>query len=196
MLLLAIILTIASANVECKFDTKQRVNVDTDLTTNYTVCVKPDGDEILNGWWKETYTNGILRTQGKYLDNLKQGLWIWQYEDGIQSKNGPYLDDKEHGHWTWRYRDGSVAQHGDMCRGVNCGRWQGHYPNGSKRYDVWWKNGKLCGKILNYFENGQLAVEGYMLMDKKVGTWTYWDNTGKVIKTTTINQQTTEGCME
>lgn len=195
MLLTATILIIASANIECKFDTRQHINIGTDLTTNYTVCASPDG-EVLNGWWKETYTNGKLRTQGKYVNNLRQGLWIWQHEDGTQSKSGSYLDDREHGYWVWRYRDGSIAQHGNMCRGINCGQWLGYYPNGSKRYDVWWKNGKLCGRILNYYDNGRLAVEGYMLMDKKVGTWTYWDNAGNVLKIIEIDKQTTESCIE
>lgn len=119
-----------------------------------------------DGIWKSWHSNGSVKFDGLYRNNLMEGLWI----EGLPNQIihlGQYINGKKEGVWSSYYPNGilkKVAHYqGDNLDGPFC-LWyknrtqlaQGEYKNGKKNgtWVEWYENGNLLSKC-NY-ENGNL----------------------------------------
>lgn len=62
------------------------------------------------------------------------------------------------------------------------GLWTSYYENGIKWSESYYSNGKRDGHSLTFFPNGGVRYLGEYKDDIKIGTWTFYDETGKVVK--------------
>ena len=62
------------------------------------------------------------------------------------------------------------------------GLWISYYDNNVKWSESYYVNGKLDGHSLTFFPNGQIRYRGEYDMDEKVGTWTFYSESGEITK--------------
>jgi antitoxin component YwqK of YwqJK toxin-antitoxin module len=107
-----------------------------------------DAAGLRQGFWKEFYPNGIIKSQGNYQDDLRTGQWEFYYPDGAIEQKGSYdSKGRPDGLWEWFYNNG------DMLR-------QEHY-----------RQGKLDGLMTEYEPGGQIIAQGEYLEDLREGFW-------------------------
>ncbi len=61
------------------------------------------------------------------------------------------------------------------------GLWISYYDNNVKWSESYYVNGKRDGHSLTFFPNGQIRYRGEYDMEKKVGTWTFYSESGEII---------------
>jgi uncharacterized protein YdhG (YjbR/CyaY superfamily) len=53
-----------------------------------------------SGEFKEFYPNGMLKTTGKYKDNLMSGYWVFFRQDGTKKRSGSFIKGKQTRQWV------------------------------------------------------------------------------------------------
>ena len=102
-----------------------------------------------NEYWKFYYSDGQVRSEGNFNDNLRHGVWKFYYPDGKLEQSGTYRNGEEDGLWTWYYPDGSIRREENYYRG---------------RED---------GLSVEYDETGMVIIKGEYLEGLEEGEWFY-----------------------
>ena len=79
-----------------------------------------------------------------------------------------------------KYETGMVKTKGFFRFGKRHGQWFYFYPNGFIWSEAMYDNGKMNGHAKVYYENGKVYYEGDYKHDVTIGTWRYYDTTGKL----------------
>jgi antitoxin component YwqK of YwqJK toxin-antitoxin module len=160
-----------------------------------------DANGLKQGIWKEFYSEGKIKNEGRYTDDLKNGYFkdydeqgnlvnTSKYEFGKLVKNAPELAKL----------DVQVDYHPNGVR-----KFVGNFKNGipegvSREYDTLGKiinsqiylDGVLVGEGIydaggyeqgpwkEFHPNGALKAEGTYLNGKRIGPWTFYHPNGKV----------------
>ena len=102
----------------------------------------------MQGEWKYYFSNGAVKSIGKFIDSKKVGLWTYYYENKNIRQTGSYNNDGFYtGEWKWYYRDGS------------------------KRITEHYFEGEREGQINEYASNGELIVHGEYVNGIREGEW-------------------------
>jgi len=115
-----------------------------------------DEDGKRQGFWKEFYPAGELKSEGNYQDSKQQGIWKFYFENQKIEIEGAYHNGKKEGSWFW------------------------YYPNGELLQEMNWNKGKLEGDFVEYNELGDITVKGKFVDGTEEGEWFYWQ--GKAIE--------------
>lgn len=107
--------------------------------------------------WKEFYTTGELKAEGKYKDNLKISKWVYYYIDGKVEQTGDYLRGRPEGIWTWKYNNGQVWREEEYVDGYE------------------------DGPSVEYGDTGNIIAQGNYIEGLKDGDWFYQVNDYKEI---------------
>lgn len=135
------------------------------------------------GIWKEYYSDGNLRSEGAYLDDLKVELWKYYFQKGTMEQTGKYLAGKPVGIWRWFYEDGVLRREesyrngkedglsvefspesdtvafGAFIEGERDGEW--FFREGDQTMKGKFTDGQLDGLWQHrYLENGKLSFSG------------------------------------
>ena len=102
-----------------------------------------------SGDWKDYYSSGELRDEGKYENNMRTGSWNFYRKDGKVEQTGTFRNDKIHGIWTWYYPSGLILR--------------------EEEYFI----GNEDGSSVQYSELGDIVAEGNYLSGEKDGKWIY-----------------------
>ena len=107
-----------------------------------------DAAGLRQGFWKEFYPNGTIKSQGNYKDNLRIGVWEFYYPDGAIEQKGNF-DSKGNpdGRWVWFYNGGQVLREEN------------------------YRQGKLDGLMTEYDQDGNVIAQGEYLDDLREGFW-------------------------
>lgn len=107
-----------------------------------------DASGLKQGFWKEYYPNGIIKSQGHYKDNLRVGSWEFYYPDGAIEQKGSY-DNKgrPENRWIWFYNNGEVLREEN------------------------YRHGKLDGLVTEYDPEGNIIAQGEYIDDQREGFW-------------------------
>jgi len=92
----------------------------TEYASDSTVMV--DGDYVDGGFWKENVHG--YRTEGEYLDDVREGEWKSYYPNGIVFTEGKYIDDFPDGEHIWYYENGNIQKKGSYIMGLKQGVWK------------------------------------------------------------------------
>jgi len=95
-------------------------------------------------------------------------------------KNGPLIK---------YYTSGVIKEKSYYIAGRRSGECQSFYPNGKLWSDDYFTNGMLDGATTSYYDNGQKRYEGTFTKGKPTGQWKYYDETGKLVRTTDYSQK-------
>lgn len=79
---------------------------------------------------KEYYDNGILKSEGKISNNLKEGLWIYYKENGIKEKEINFKKNLENGQWRMWNENGTLYIEQNKVNGKSEGYWKEYYDDG------------------------------------------------------------------
>ena len=132
----------------------------------------------MHGKFTEFTETGLVKSTGKYLDNLPNGKWEWfdsdkkiqrivNYKDGVKNGDfkiyngnnltlvGAYLKDRRHKTWKWYGANNnldSLANYAD---------------------------GRLSGEYRVWHDNGNIKIIGGYRANKLNGEWSWFSDTGK-----------------
>jgi len=107
---------------------------------------------------------------------------IDSYESGVLKSKVPYnANDKMHGEGRWWYESGELRTIGIYSNGQKHGDFVFYHPNAKIQQESTYKNNLLDGETKVYHDNGQISKHAIYYAGKRVGTWKYWDITGKLI---------------
>ena len=124
---------------QCPFGTEEVIEAlpSSQAGTVSQWCRKQDdeGNYIKHGPFREIYTSGKVRQEGRYNNDVMEGLWIAYYENGQKMMEIPYTDGKQDGKITiW-------------------------YENGKKKTQATWEMGELVSPFMAWDEMGNLLED-------------------------------------
>ncbi len=129
----------------------------------------PDGQIVKS----EEYHNGIVIGEGIVLeDGSRDGPWKEFYSDGSLRAEGRYENGKRIGEWKFFHPDGKIEQTGKYTKsGKPDGTWKWYYDNGQLLREETYYNGLRDGLSEEYDENRNLVERGEYLEGKEDGKW-------------------------
>lgn len=105
-------------------------------------------DGSRQGYWKEYYPDGAIKSLGSYVNGLRQGDWEFFYPDGKLEQKGSYSDKGfPHGKWLWYYGSGQLLREEN------------------------YRNGMRDGLLTEYDQLGQVIAQGEFIDDMEEGFW-------------------------
>lgn len=108
------------------------------------------------GLWKEYFSNGIIKSKGKYSNSTKIGEWVYYFQDGKIEQKGSYdRKGNTQGVWRWYYLCHAPCESdaGNLLREEN------------------YKNNMLEGSMIEYSDSGTVITKGEFLENEKEGFW-------------------------
>lgn len=83
---------------------------------------------------------------------------------------------------TEYHPNGNIRMEGKLNEnGERDGLWISYYDDGSKWSESYYNNGLKDGHSITFFPNGQVRYVGEYKNDQKVGTWTFYDESGELV---------------
>ncbi len=130
---------------------------------------KIDKEGRKEGNWKFLYSDGKIRSEGKFVNGKKEGIWNFYYKNGKVEQKGNYKNGKPQGLWIWYYENGNIRRKGKFDRGKEIGKFFELTEEGDTlsvgKYIYGLKSGVWKTKVNDYTETGSF-VSG-----KKEGEW-------------------------
>jgi antitoxin component YwqK of YwqJK toxin-antitoxin module len=101
----------------------------------------------------------------------------------------PKDTSKKNGAVSLFYPNGVIKEKSFYLDGRRNGECQSFYESGKLQSDDFFKEGLTDGPTVTYFENGQKRYAGTFTMGKPSGTWNFWDEKGKLVKTVNYGEK-------
>lgn len=103
----------------------------------------------------------------------------------VETYNGIPISEKEPENYTGPievlYNNGLPKMTGNKKNGLREGRWQSWHPTGAPASECDYKNGVEHGEYMVFHEStGKIMITGQYENGKKIGSWTFYDEDGKV----------------
>jgi len=119
------------------------------------------------------YHEGAIIGEGIVLeDGSRDGPWKEFYSDGSLRAEGKYESGKHVGEWKFYHPNGKIEQTGKYLKsGKPDGTWKWYFDNGQLLREETYYNGLKDGLSEEYDENGNLVERGEYLEDKEDGPW-------------------------
>jgi antitoxin component YwqK of YwqJK toxin-antitoxin module len=75
----------------------------------YARYLSSDGTRwIRHGLFRAYHRNGVLASEGNYVDGLEEGLWCDFHENGQLAARGTYAAGQEKDDWVYWNSDGAI----------------------------------------------------------------------------------------
>ncbi|WP_248724214.1 toxin-antitoxin system YwqK family antitoxin [Seonamhaeicola sp. ML3] len=113
--------------------------------------------EVCDGYAREYYKSGVLKSEGNYIEQELNGIWRSYFDTGEIEWEIAYLNGYKHGVYRQFFRNGNLR-----LEGVN-------------------SEDKQNGIEKRFYETGYLHWEGHFLNDEFHGVWKEYDTSGKQI---------------
>ncbi len=153
------------------------------------------------GIWKHYHKNGELQATGSYNKGMQLGTWKYYNRQGVLESEGAHKDGFKSGLWRSYSINGATIAEGDYVDGV--GPYKEYYEgSGALKVDGFIRLGqndsvwkfyspkgelqRLCrfkeniGECQGFYPDGSVQMEGTMRGNKEIGTWTHYDEYGRV----------------
>ncbi len=163
-----------------------------------------DEKGLKNEYWKFYYSDGNIKSEGNFLENLRNGVWKYYYPDGKLEQTGSFRNGVEDGKWIWYYPDGSVRREenyyrgredglseefdnqgnliskGEYLDGLEEGEW--YYHVGDHTEKGFYKGGEKDGLWIYTYLNGITKFSGEFLQGYASGKHRYYYEDGKIME--------------
>jgi antitoxin component YwqK of YwqJK toxin-antitoxin module len=117
--------------------------------------------------------NGVLLGKGIMTNEGKRvGEWSFFYSDGTVKSKGKFTDNKRSGEWQFYFENGSKEQIGNYTNGLPEGKWNWFYPNGNARRSGFYLRGKEEGYFVEFGINQDTLSAGKYISGMKMDNWT------------------------
>jgi antitoxin component YwqK of YwqJK toxin-antitoxin module len=126
------------------------------------------------------YSNGLVASAGKYVNQLKEGKWQFfsAISKGLLVSEVEYSGDKKNGSSVKYYPDSTIAEKVCYVNDVRNGEYVKYYPGGTLSLKTNYLNGKMDGKFEAFYENGKPEFLGQYKNDLREGTWIIYRKDG------------------
>jgi len=155
---------------------------------------------------KTYFEDGVIKTNGKTVENKKQGKWKYFYKNGNLKIEAEYLDDIPNGEWKFYYKNGNLKEVGFYSKENwtpfmermrksgsknpeehylnKTGEWKEFYENGKlKKIGKYATNGTQFGEWIEYYENETIKKIYFFQNNGQItGNWNEYYNNGKLKK--------------
>lgn len=129
------------------------------------------------GTWKYFNSEGGLSSEGTLENGYKTGLWNSYSIDGKLISQGDYVDGS--GAYKEFYElSGNVKIVGFIEDGEKVGTWKFYSNDGILQRECDFKSG--VGDCVGYYPDGSKQMTGKMKGNQEVGTWTHFDEMGRI----------------
>lgn len=120
-----------------------------------------------------TFVKGVMVAQGIVSnEGLKQGFWKEYFPNGKIKSEGAYEKGKRIGQWTFYYPQGAIEQTGNYnSKGNPEGIWKWFYLGGQLLREESYRDGLLDGIMTEYSSEGLILAQGEYIEDKEEGFW-------------------------
>jgi antitoxin component YwqK of YwqJK toxin-antitoxin module len=126
------------------------------------------------------YSNGLVASAGKYVNQLKEGKWRFfsAVTKGLLVSESEYSGDKKNGLSVKYYPDSTIAEKVTYVNDEKHGEYLKYYPDGTLTLNTSYLNGKMDGKFEAFYENGKPEFMGQYKNDLREGTWIIYGKDG------------------
>lgn len=131
----------------------------------------------MHGRWTAWRSQETVYTQGLYIDGEKQGWWI-ETAPGEYRTQGYYQNNLREGVWVTFDYDGGIQTEGSYIHGLKDGCWS-WFLAGKKYQQGCFSKGHRIGLWQRWYNNGQLEMQGeYDGQENPIGQWRSWNHDG------------------
>ncbi len=127
--------------------------------------------------WKAFFPSGVLEEETPYdQQGALNGDYRSYFENGIIGTQGTYVDNTRNGKWKYFYQNGQVGAEAEMTYGMRNGVWnEWNWTASPKVYGIYESN-RSVGKWEYFHKNGKIKEKGYYDDEgQKHGIWQrYW----------------------
>jgi len=112
----------------------------------------PEEIETYYDWWNCTIKTTRASQEGP---GVKHGAWTYWHSNGKMKMQGEYKEDVPVGRFTWWYENGQKQSEGEYAAGRQTGAWLGWHPNGMKKYRGQYTAGAQTGEWMVWKADGR-----------------------------------------
>ncbi|MDR0437601.1 MAG: hypothetical protein LBH22_04780 [Bacteroidales bacterium] len=165
-----------------------------------------DDRGLFQNQWKEFYSHGAVKAEGRYRNGKRVGKWQFYFPTGELEQVGHFSNNGEYdGEWTWYHPNGQLhiiqtymngladgrfsefssngepIAEGDYIEGERHGNW--FINTGFERSEGRYKNGERHGKWKNFsLKDKKLTFEGSYVDGLPNGKHVYYKENGKILE--------------
>lgn len=93
---------------------------------------------------KDFWENGVLASEGIYINGKANGQMKWFHDNGFLAGEGPMKNDKRNGLWkVYNRENGKLSAEGSFKDDLKHGKWKIFHENGTLWKEQFWKFNKL-----------------------------------------------------
>lgn len=129
---------------------------------------------------KEFYSNGKLKSESEFKENIQDGERIDYYESGDLESKSQWRDGKQHGQAIFYYPAGIIKSKSEWKDGKLDGYYEDFYESGELQGFGYYKNGLETGKYKLYYPDGELMQEGSYRDGIRHGEQNVYSKDGKI----------------
>lgn len=130
---------------------------------------------------KEYFSNGELKQQLSYRNNVLHGQCVWYFENGKKMMECTYVNGNIEGQVNRWYFTGKPESTGNYSKNRKEGKNIRYYESGAVMTEENYKNDTLDGVFTENFESGQIKSKGSFSMGLWNGRWEYYDSKGLLV---------------
>jgi hypothetical protein len=76
---------------------------------------------------KTYYDNGVLKSEGWIINNMKEKYWYYYFKDGSIKSEGHFENDVKTDYWFFYNKKGDIVEQGNFDQGQKSGWWKIHH---------------------------------------------------------------------
>lgn len=136
------------------------------------------------------HENGHKASEGAFIDQQKDGLWNYYTNSDILITIEQYDHGKRTGLWQiFSPQNGILLEESNYLDDKLNGAYRTYYTNGDISLDETYLNNKLNGKCTAYYPKKIISSSGDYLQGHRIGSWDFYDITGKIRSTEEYKDQ-------
>jgi antitoxin component YwqK of YwqJK toxin-antitoxin module len=125
-------------------------------------------------------TEGRIRAEGRYLNQLKEGPWSFYTEKKIPVYRINYSNGKVHGEALRYDANGSLIEQTQWINNSLSGLQTIFYPDNKPQAKINYRSGVVDGSYELLFPDGKTEVQGTYTSGQKTGKWIYYRQDGQI----------------
>ena len=129
--------------------------------------------------FKNLYVNGLLSSEGQFVDELRNGDWKFYDSYGNMTNEAQFEDGLRNGEDKLYSGNnvlvGTVSYKDNMQDGLSLE----YFPNGALRTQAYYREDEPDGRLLTYNQGGTILRDNYYVEGQMTGTNKYYNCNGK-----------------
>ncbi|MEZ5083580.1 MAG: toxin-antitoxin system YwqK family antitoxin [Bacteroidales bacterium] len=171
-----------------------------------------DEKGLKQGYWIKYGEGGLLKYEGRFVDDIPQGEFIYYYPDekvkarsefsqggdyvktttyhysGNIMTKGFYKNKEKDSLWTYYNSEGTLLTEEFYLHNKKDGNWKTYYDNGQVSEEITWDKGKRNGPWKQYYADGAIKTQGAFADDEKHGLIEFYYPNGRIQITGTYDK--------